>query len=214
MSASEAPLQVQEVSVRLGGVPIVTHADFTLRDGELALLTGPNGAGKSTLLRAIVNLLPTSTGDVFIKGHRPATPAARARFMYVPDEAALYEDLTLSEHMQFVSLLYGQADAAGRMRTQLELFGLLDREGEYPATHSRGMRQKLSLSLALGLETPLLVLDEPYNGLDVDAQLLLSQALQARAAAGGAVLLTGHQNELLENLGARQLKLQDGQLLT
>lgn len=212
MSASEAPLQVQEVSVKLGGVPIVTHADFTLRRGELALLTGPNGAGKSTLLRAIVNLLPTSTGDVLISGHRPASPAARASFTYVPDEAALYEDLTLAEHMQFVSLVYAQPDAAERMRGFLELFGLLDREGEYPATHSRGMRQKLSLALALGLDTPLLVLDEPYNGLDLDSQALLNESLQQRTQSGGAVLLTGHQNELLENLGARQLSLRDGQL--
>lgn len=213
MSASNPPLQVQEVSVKLGGVPIVAHADFTLQGGELALLTGPNGAGKSTLLRALVNLLPTSTGDVLIDGLRPNTPAARARFVYVPDEAALYEDLTLQEHMQFVSLLYGQVGAAERMRDYLELFGLLEREGEYPATHSRGMRQKLSLTLALGLDTPLLILDEPYNGLDLDSQALLNQALQDRCTAGGTVLLTGHQNELLQNLGARQLSLQDGQLL-
>ncbi len=212
MSASNPPLLVQEVSVKLGGVPIVAHADFTLNGGELALLTGPNGAGKSTLLRSLVNLLPTSTGDIFIAGHRPATPAARAHFVYVPDEAALYEDLTLAEHMHFVALLYGQVGANERMREQLDRFGLLDREGEYPATHSRGMRQKLSLTLALGLDTPLLILDEPYNGLDLDSQALLNQALQERCEAGGAVLLTGHQNELLENLGARHLSLQDGQL--
>lgn len=212
MSAREAPLEVQELSVKLGGVPIISHADFRLQAGELALLTGPNGAGKSTLLRALVNLLPSSSGDVFVSGLRPGVPAARARFVYVPDEAALYEDLTLAEHMTFTALIYQQPEAAPRMREFLDLFGLLDREGEYPSTHSRGMRQKLALALALGLDTPLLILDEPYNGLDLASQQLLNDSLKQRCSAGGAVLLTGHQSELLDNLAARQLSLQDGRL--
>lgn len=211
MSESEKPLVAQEVTVKLGGVPIISQADFSLAAGDLALLTGPNGAGKSTLLRALVNLLP-SGGDVFISGLRPSSPAARGKFVYVPDEAALYEDLTLAEHMRFVSLIYGQAGAEERMRHWLHRFGLEAKEGEFPSTHSRGMRQKLSLALALGLDTPLLVLDEPYNGLDLDSQALLNVALQERCAAGGAVLLTGHQGELLTSLGARQLQLADGLL--
>lgn len=211
MSKNTPPLTVQEVTVRLGGVPIVSDADFQLGTGELALLTGPNGAGKSTLLRALVNLLPAS-GEIFIDGLRPSSPDARSRFVFVPDEAALYEDLTLAEHMRFVSLIYAQPQAEERMRLWLDRFGLSAREGEFPSTHSRGMRQKLSLALALGLETPLLLLDEPYNGLDAEAQVLLNQALQERSRAGGAVLLTGHQGELLEALGARQLQLADGTL--
>ncbi len=211
MSATSEPLVAQEVTVKLGGVPIITEASFSLAEGDLALLTGPNGAGKSTLLRALVNLLP-SNGDIFIAGLRPTSPEARSSFVYVPDEAALYEDLTLQEHMRFVSLIYGQEAAEERMREWLFRFGLEAKVGEFPSTHSRGMRQKLSLALALGLDTPLLILDEPYNGLDLASQELLNEALQQRCAAGGAVLLTGHQGELLSNLGARLLKLQDGQL--
>ncbi len=211
MSSLNKPLVAEEVTVKLGGTPIISQADFSLEAGDLALLTGPNGAGKSTLLRALVNLLP-SNGEIFIDGLRPTSPEARARFVYVADEAALYEDLTLAEHMRFVSLIYGQPDAENLMRDWLKQFGLEPKEGEFPSTHSRGMRQKLSLALALGLDTPLLILDEPYNGLDIDSQELLNKALQLRCEAGGAVLLTGHQGELLANLGARQLKLQDGQL--
>lgn len=212
MSSNEKPLVVEELTVRLSGTPIVSHADFSLRTGELALLTGPNGAGKSTLLRALVNLLP-SNGEIYIDGLRPTSMEARSRFVFVPDEAALYEDLTLAEHLRFVSLIYAQPAAEERMRSWLGKFGLLHKEGEFPSTHSRGMRQKLSLSLALGLDTPLLLLDEPYNGLDLESQELLTEALQERCEQGGTVLLTGHQSELLENLAARHLKLEDGQLL-
>src|SRR5690554_2448310 len=123
MSATSEPLVAQEVTVKLGGVPIITEASFSLAEGDLALLTGPNGAGKSTLLRALVNLLP-SNGDIFIAGLRPTSPEARSSFVYVPDEAALYEDLTLQEHMRFVSLIYGQEAAEERMREWLFRFGL------------------------------------------------------------------------------------------
>jgi len=211
MSAPDAPLHADNVTVRLGGTPIISEANLRLEAGDLALLTGPNGAGKSTFLRALVNLLP-SDGDIYLSGLRPGNPAARSRFTYVPDEAALYEDLTLEEHTYFTALIYGQAGAAERMRSWLELFGLQERLGEYPTTHSRGMRQKLALALALGLDTPLQVLDEPFNGLDAEAQQHLGEALKERCAAGGAVLLTGHQNELQANLDARVLHLSGGQL--
>ncbi len=213
MPATDKPLAVQELTVKLGGTPIVSHVDLTLNRGELALLTGANGAGKSTLLRALVNLLP-SNGEIFIDGLRPTSNDARSRFVFVPDEAALYEDLTLAEHMRFQSLIYAQPQAEERMSHWLDRFGLTTRTGEYPSTHSRGMRQKLALSLALGLDTPLLLLDEPYNGLDLESQSLLNEALQERCRHGGTVLLTGHQSELLDNLGARHLKLVDGQLHT
>lgn len=212
MTSTSAPLTVENVTVKLGGTPIVRDVRFTLAAGELALLTGMNGAGKSTLLRAIVNLLP-SDGDIWIAGHRPSSPEAKPNFHYVPDEAALYEDLTLQEHVRFTTLIYRQPAAEERMVHWLTEFRLAERLGEFPATHSRGMRQKLSLSLGLGLTTPLLVLDEPYNGLDVDAQEILTRALHERCAAGSAVLLTGHQAELPERLGARALRVEDGLLI-
>jgi ABC-type multidrug transport system ATPase subunit len=211
MSSETNPLVADAVTVRLGGTPIVSNVTFTLESGDLALLSGLNGAGKSTLLRALVSLLPAD-GDIFINGFRPSAPEARHEFIYVPDEAALFEDLTLREHMRFTVMIYGQPEAEQRMESWLAAFRLESRLDEFPGTHSRGMRQKLALALALGVSTPLLVLDEPYNGLDADAQEILSAALQERCRAGGAVLLTGHQGELVTVLGARNLHLEDGQL--
>ena len=213
-SAPDAPLPLvaNAVRVRLGGVAIVEEAALTLAPGDLVLLTGPNGAGKSTLLRALVGLLPAS-GEVQVQGHPPASLAAKRAFAFAPDEPALYEDLTLAEHVRFQALLYGRPEAEPRTLAWLDAFDLAPKLGEFPGTHSRGMRQKLSLALTLGLALPLTLLDEPFNGLDLVSQERLAAALAERTREGGAVLLTGHQRELGGLLGARVVELRDGRLL-
>ena len=211
MAEPTAILNVTDLSVRLGGVTIVEEVTFSLGSGDLALLIGPNGAGKSTLLRSLVGLLP-SGGDVEIAGRDPASLEARASFVFVPDEPALYEDLTLTEHARFTALIYQRPESEDRALAWLRTFGLEARLEEFPGTHSRGMRQKLSLALALGLEMPLTLLDEPFNGLDVEAQELLADALMKRARSGGAVLLTGHQRELDSLLDAKVMELREGHL--
>jgi len=210
-AAGEPYLSAREVTIRLGGVAIVEDVDLTLLAGDLLLLTGPNGAGKSTLLRALVGLLPAS-GDIEVFGRYPNSLAARGQFVFTPDEPALYEDLTLAEHARFNALVYQRPESEERAVDWLTRFGLAEKLDEFPGTHSRGMRQKLALSLALGLELPLTFLDEPFNGLDIDAQGLLAAGLNGRAAEGGAVLLTGHQRELGELLEARVVELRDGRL--
>ncbi len=209
--ATRPVLAARGVSVRLGGVNVIEDADLTLAAGDLALLTGPNGAGKSTFLRALVGLLPAG-GEVEVAGRPPTSLSGRAAFAFVPDEPALYEDLTLGEHAYLNAALYADADAEGRALGLLERFGLGARIDEFPGTHSRGMRQKLALSLALALERPLTLLDEPFNALDLEAQELLAGLLAARAAAGGAGLLTGHQRDLAGLLGARVVAMRDGRL--
>ena len=204
-------LSAREVTVRLGGVVIVEEVELTMQPGDLVLLTGPNGAGKSTLLRALVGLLPAS-GDIEIVGRYPNSLDAKAQFVFTPDEPALYEDLTLAEHARFNALVYQRPESEERTLDWLERFGLAEKVEEFPGTHSRGMRQKLALSLALGLELPLTFLDEPFNGLDLDSQELLAAGLNGRAADGGAVLLTGHQRELGELLEAQVVELRDGRL--
>jgi ABC-2 type transport system ATP-binding protein len=205
------PLVAHAVRVRLGGVAIVEEAALTLAPGDLVLLTGPNGAGKSTLLRALVGLLPAA-GEVQVLGHAPTSLAAKRAFAFAPDEPALYEDLTLAEHVRFQALLYGRPEAEPRTLAWLDAFDLTAKLGEFPGTHSRGMRQKLSLALTLGLALPLTLLDEPFNGLDLVSQERLAAALAERTHEGGAVLLTGHQRELGGLLGARVVALRDGRL--
>lgn len=210
MQHAGPPINAEGLGVRLGGTVIIDDASFTLGVGELALLVGPNGAGKSTLLRSLVGLLP-SRGELALFGRPPGSLSARSLLVFVPDEPALYEDLTLREHARFNALLYQKPTADERALHLLKEFGLEEKLDEFPFTHSRGMRQKLSLSLALALEQPLTLLDEPFNALDLEAQEFLALELKALAATG-AVLLTGHQQELGERLVARELCLAGGKL--
>jgi ABC-2 type transport system ATP-binding protein len=208
---ADPPLIVSELTVTLSQNRILEDVNLRLDAGHLLWLVGQNGAGKSTLMRAIVGLLPFG-GEILVGGAEPRSIRARGSFVYVPDEPALYEDLTLREHAKFNALTYGQPEAETRTLEFLERFRLEDRLDEFPANHSRGMRQKLSLSLALGLELPLLILDEPYNGLDTQAQDDLSAALQDRLNAGRSVLVCAHQGTVGQALVANNRHARVGTL--
>jgi ABC-type multidrug transport system ATPase subunit len=209
--ASSPTLSLRDVSIVLGEQQVITNVNMDLALGALVQLAGPNGAGKSTLLRAIAGLLPYR-GEIQILGHSPRSIAARQAFFYLPDEAILYEDLTLVEHIHFTAMAYQKLGREKAMLCWLERFNLSDHLNEFPTTHSRGMRQKLALSLALGLAPPLLLMDEPYNGLDLVAQHDLGGGLKAHVRRGGSILFSAHQGELVEALGATIMRLNQGRL--
>lgn len=208
-------LDLDSICVTLGGIPILRNITCTLRAGDVTWLVGPNGAGKSTLLRAIASLLPFD-GDITICGHDSFRRESRTCFAYAPDAPVLYEDLTLAEHAVFVSRAWGRPEAEERILRILEEFNLSDHLDEFPVTHSRGMQQKLSLALAIGLQTPLLMLDEPYDGLDREAQPILTELLHSHAGNNRAVLITTHQESQIDLFRAkwivRMLEIQNGQL--
>jgi ABC-2 type transport system ATP-binding protein len=202
-------LAASDVRVALSGAVVIDGIDLTLRPGELVWLEGPNGAGKTTLLRALAGLI-ASDGDVSILGAAAGTAAARARLRFVPDLAPLYEDLTVREHAGFLGRVSGVRRADELALSWCERFGLSEQLDQYPGTLSRGMRQKLALAIALGGAPPLLLLDEPFNALDADAQERLLEGLVAHAAEGGAALLSGHQLDVAERWPGRRLRLEAG----
>jgi ABC-2 type transport system ATP-binding protein len=217
MTEEILPLEIRSLEVVLSQRQILDDISLTLKKGDLMWLRGRNGAGKSTLMRALVGLL-SYRGEVLIKGEPPYTLRAKSKFIYVPDEALLYDDLSVKEHARFSSMSYFQSDAEAKILGLLEQFQLTPYLDEYPTAHSRGMRQKASLSLALGLDLPLYILDEPYNALDVQAQETLSEILAAKIKSGASILVTAHQEgitrSLLERIPhARQADLEEGKLL-
>jgi ABC-2 type transport system ATP-binding protein len=204
-------LAATHLRVALTGAVVLDGIDLTLQQGELAWLEGPNGAGKTTLLRALAGLV-ASDGDVRVFGAPAGSAAARARVRFVPDIAPLYEDLTVREHADFLGRVSGRPEADRLALEWCGRFGLRDQLDQYPGTLSRGMRQKLALAVALGGAPPLLLLDEPFNALDADAQERLLEGLVDHATAGGAALLSGHQLELAARWPGRRIRLQAGSL--
>jgi ABC-2 type transport system ATP-binding protein len=192
-------LTLTDAVVLFGRQRIFDEVNLALEPGSLLWLSGPNGAGKSTLLRAIAGLLPFN-GEIRVLGAAPGSLEARRASVFVPDEPALYEDLTLREHAQFTAGVYGSPDAEARILGILETFDLEGRLDEFPASHSRGMRQKLSLALALGLELPVTLLDEPFNALDAASQLNLLKILRKMLEGGLTVAFSAHQTDITDGL--------------
>ncbi len=207
--STERVLEVRDLSVTLGGSRVLDGLDLSLAPGDAVWLEGANGAGKTTLLRALAGLIQ-SDGDVFVKGERAGTSAARALSRFVPDTAPLYEDLSVREHATLLGRVSGRAGADAAALEWCERLGLAERIDHYPAALSRGMRQKLALAVALGGAPPLLLLDEPLNALDSESRELLLAGLTAHAASGGAVLASGHQSDVALRWPGRRLRLEGG----
>lgn len=184
-----------------------------LRRGEILLVLGPNGAGKSTLLRTIAGLLLPTAGSVMVDG-RPLKrddPEARRPIGLLSHQSLLYDELTLLENLVLAATLYGLADARPRALAALAAQGLEQRALEKPRSLSRGMQQRAAIARALLHDPALLLLDEPFTGLDAVASDRLRQLLLAeRTASRAMVLVTHHAAEAWE-LATRVGVLRNGQ---
>ena len=176
------------------GVPALRGVDIRLDAGEAVALFGPNGAGKSTLMRLCATLLRPNRGTVRIFGDdgRDGGSAIRRRIGMLSHQSFLYPDLTPTENLAFYARVFGVPDAAQRVRALLDQVGLVGWANRPVRTLSRGLEQRCALARAL-LHTPdLLLLDEPFTGLDVDASATLRDVLSAAHARGAAVLMITH----------------------
>lgn len=191
----------------LGLAPI----SFTAEAGELILVVGHNGAGKSTLIGLCAGTLEPTSGSVRVDGHDLGTEQARAAIANIPDHPVLYDDLSLLEHIEYISRLHGTTSWEQRASDLLEQLDLTDRAGDLPARFSRGMRQKASIVLALVRPFSLLLVDEPFVGLDAPAQKAMVDLLE-HAASGATVLVASHQLDLADR-ASRCLGLRDGHLV-
>jgi ABC-2 type transport system ATP-binding protein len=208
------PLRIESLTHRYGDLVAVDGLSLEVGAGEIVGFLGPNGAGKTTTLRVCSGLLPPNAGRVTIAGvDLAATPLqARARLGLVPDEPFLYERLTPVEFLEFVAALYDVPPvlAAGRAGDLLERFELQGAAGDLLETCSRGMRQKVSIAAALLHDPPLVLLDEPLNGLDPHAVKALKDLLRERAARGLGVLVSTHLLEVAERLCDRVVIIHRG----
>lgn len=204
-------LEVARVTKAFADVEAVRGVSFSVQPGERVALVGLNGAGKSTLLRMVAGLSDPTTGTITIDGERPGTIAARALTSYVPDDPVVYEDLSLAEHLEYVARMH-ETDNWREMRDFLvRSFALDDRLEELPATFSRGLRQKTALALGFVRPSALLLVDEPFVGLDRPGRLALLDLMDSAAEDGTAVVVATHQDDFLDRAD-RCLGMFDGRL--
>jgi ABC-2 type transport system ATP-binding protein len=212
-------LEVSGLARRYGELEALRGFELALAPGECVAVIGHNGSGKTTAVRMIAGLLDPSAGSVRVDGAIVGDPlegvTARAALAMIPDTAALYDDLTVREHLQLVALAHDDADESlhARIETLLEVLALADKADARPGQLSRGMRQKAQLACALIRPSRLLVLDEPVVGLDPSAQRTLRELLMEAKRAGRAVLLTTHQLEFARGIADRAVLLSDGEVV-
>jgi ABC-2 type transport system ATP-binding protein len=210
-------LEVSGLIKRFAGVHVLHGVSFTVAPGEILGYLGPNGSGKTTTINIIVGLLPATLGSVRLNGVDAAEDSVgfRRRLGYVPEEPYLYTHLTAPEYLLLVGRLRNLPEA--HLRTQIdELLAVLDLaavRGALMATFSKGMRQRVLLAAALLHDPALLILDEPFSGLDVNASFLLIAVLRALAARGKMILLSSHRLDVVEALCARVAILHRGRIV-
>jgi ABC-type multidrug transport system ATPase subunit len=184
--------------------------DLTVDSGEVVSLVGPNGAGKSTLLRLVAGLLERSAGRIEVCGHRPGSLEARRLTSFVPDTPVLYEDLSIAEMVEFVARLHGQEAWEPRAQELFEQLDLVDRRDQLAAHLSRGLRQRVALTLGLVRPFSLLLLDEPFGTLDAASVKTTRELIRRLADQGATVIVSSHQPNLVR--ATRTIRLVEGQI--
>jgi ABC-2 type transport system ATP-binding protein len=186
---------------RFGDQPALDECTFSAQPGRITGFLGPNGAGKTTAMRAVFGLVELDAGRVLWRG-APITRLERTRFGYMPEERGLYARMRVREQLLYFGRLCGRSSSeVGRsVDTWLERLGLAGRATDRLDALSHGNQQRVQLIAALVNEPELLVLDEPFSGLDPIAMTAMAELLADFAAAGAAVLFSSHQLDLVEEL--------------
>ncbi len=202
-------LQVAGLSKSYGRLPALVDVSFDVREGEIVALLGPNGAGKSTLFKCLAGVVSPDSMSMSTGAGRPQTghgmPVA-----YLPEFPELYGALTVQEHLRFVALLQGTPDAESTGRSLCHRFGLDGASELLPHELSQGMKRKLAIVMALMAGASLLLLDEPFNGLDPQAARELRQVIADVARSGGGVLVSTHRLVEAESFADKALILSAG----
>jgi ABC-2 type transport system ATP-binding protein len=214
---SEVALRLSGLRKRYGDRVVLDGIDLEIPRGTILGYIGPNGAGKSTTVKILCGLLPNFEGEVRVLGLDPrADPVAvKRRIGYVPENAHLFEPLTVAEFLLLVGRLHGLEDRLVKQRAErfLEPFDLSDRLGVRISTLSKGMRQKVLLTSALLHDPELVVLDEPLSGLDVNATILVKELIRLLAEAGKTVFYCSHVMDVVERVCDRIAILDGGKLV-
>lgn len=209
-------LEARGISKRYGDNLAVDDISFSIEEGETYGLLGPNGAGKSTTIQMVAGISTMDAGDILISGieHGPTNRRSKALIGYVPQEVAVYEELSARDNLRFFGRMYGLSGAEARKRADevLETIGLTDRAREAVSKYSGGMTRRLNIGVGLLNRPRLLILDEPTVGVDPQSRHSILESVHALAQGGMSVLYTTHYMEEAEQLCDRIGILEGGRI--
>jgi ABC-2 type transport system ATP-binding protein len=210
-------LELRSVSKRFLGIPAVDNVSFSARAGEVTGYLGPNGSGKTTTMKMITGLIETTAGEIFFDGQpiRADLLGFKQRVGYVPEEPYLYSHLSGLEYLVMVGQLRDlpPKPTVERIDGLLRLLSLHSDRHAPISAYSKGMRQKVLLSAALLHNPDLILLDEPFSGLDVSTSLVLRSLIQELAARGKVVLFSSHELETVERVCSHVVILHHGKVV-
>jgi ABC-2 type transport system ATP-binding protein len=194
-------LELTGLSRRFGDVVALDDVSFSVPGGEMVGFVGPNGAGKTTAMRIALGVLEPDVGEVRWRG-KVVDAETRRRFGYMPEERGLYPKMRVLDQLVYLARLHGvsAADARPRAERTIEVLGVADRAKDRTESLSLGNQQRVQLAAALVHQPEVLVLDEPFSGLDPVGVDVLSGVLREQAAGGVPVVFSSHQLELVERL--------------
>ncbi len=207
-----AAVSVDGVTKEYGSLVALAPTDLSVAEGTFIALIGHNGSGKSTLLKMAAGLLDATDGTITIHDAPAGSEMARASLSYIGDDPILYDDLSVREHVDYLMPLHGLTDWDERSDEVIGRLGLGDRVDDLPSTFSRGLRQKAALTLAFVRPFDVLLIDEPFVGLDQSGKAGLLGLLDEHHAAGDTIVVATHDLDVVERVD-RCIALQNGEIV-
>jgi len=204
-------ITVKNISKSYGGIIALKNIDLDIVKGEFVVVLGPNGAGKSTLLKVISTILRPSSGKILID-NKDNSEELRKLIGFLSHESYLYENLSALENLKFYAELYDISNPSEKARDLINKVELDSRADDLISNYSKGMKQRISLCRALLHDPEILLLDEPYSGLDLLAVSIIDELLNDLHSSGKTILMSTHSHEESINLGQRTLVLANGEL--
>lgn len=213
MTATHPAIHTVRLSKNFGLRAVLRELDFDIPPGQCVGLLGVNGAGKTTLLRCLASLTRPTSGNVYWFGETPAAkPESRRLIGMVGHESRVYPQLSLRENLVFAARMYGVNQPESRADQLLQDVGLASRASAKPREISRGMQQRIALARAIVHNPPILLLDEPFAGLDAQGSDWLVQMIDSLRNNGHAVCFTSHDTTLTQRLADIAFELRGGHL--
>ena len=210
-------LKIENITKSYGDKVAVSNLSLDIREGEICAFIGHNGAGKTTTLKACAGILTADSGNIYVEGKsvKEEPLAVKQVMAYIPDNPDMYEFLSGIKYLNFIADVYGVGaeERNERIQSLADGFGLTESLGGAISTYSHGMKQKLALIAAFLHRPRLILMDEPFVGLDPKASHLLKEMMREHCAEGGSIFFSTHVLDVAEKLCDRVAIIKDGSLV-